>query len=118
MLVSKKNRRPIDKDFQIAIRIFENGESLFYRIPLRLWKRAERLLKKIIDNSDTDLPEDIILADIKEHMNEDGTYSYSYIEKIKKERKDVQENRQSAADWFANAYNVGSTNGIMENAEL
>ena len=51
-------------------------------------------------------------------MNEDGTYSYSYIEKIKKERKDVQENRQSAADWFANAYNVGSTNGIMENAEL
>jgi hypothetical protein len=85
---------------------------------MRIWKRAERLLKKIVENPEAKLPEDIVIADIKEYMNEDGTYLYSYIQKIKKERKDFQENRQSAADWFANAYNIGSTEGIMENTEL
>ena len=84
LLVSKRNRRPIDKDFQIVLRIFDSGESLFYMVPITLWKRAERLLKKITENPDMKMPEDIILGDIKEHKNEDGTYSYSYIEKIKK----------------------------------
>jgi hypothetical protein len=41
-------------------------------------------LKKITENPEKKLPEDIILGDIKEYKNEDGTYSYSYIEKIKK----------------------------------
>ena len=61
---------------------------MFYMIPIRLWKRAERLLKKIVENPEAKLPDDIVIADIKENMNEDGTYSYSYIQKIKKERKD------------------------------
>ena len=118
VLLQKQKKRSIDKDFQIAIRIFDSGEALFYMVPMRIWKRAERLLKKIIDNTEMKLPEDILLADIKERKNEDGSYSYSYIQKIKKERKDVQEKRQSAADWFANAYNIGSSEGIMENTEL